>query len=289
MVRWARRLGVAATSRYVTFDSAQSRSLLAGQPYDFVEYVAPRDWRTLARATVAINRVASRERFEFVLSTGAGVALGGRVVAARRQLPFHYIESVSRFDGPSLSGRILARLPLRQHLYTQHRQWSGANWRYAGSVLDDYVAEAKPLSEGPLRLFVTLGTIRPYRFDALVDQVLALARPGDTVVWQLGETTRTNLPGTVHQYVTAAEFDRECLAADVVITHAGVGSMLRMTEMGLRPVVVPRRAIRGEHVDDHQLQAAGEFGSRMLAVSREVHELTREDILTARAVVAEVV
>jgi len=42
--------------------------------------------------------------------------------------------------------------------------------------------------------------------------------------------------------------------ADVVVTHAGVGSVLCAREAGHVPVVVPRLHRFGEHVDDHQLE-----------------------------------
>ena len=42
----------------------------------------------------------------------------------------------------------------------------------------------------------------------------------------------------------------------MVVTHAGVGSILTCLLNGKRPVVVPRLAGLGEHVDDHQLELA---------------------------------
>ncbi len=42
----------------------------------------------------------------------------------------------------------------------------------------------------------------------------------------------------------------------MVITHAGVGSILVTLMNGKRPIVVPRLARFGEHVDDHQLELA---------------------------------
>ena len=70
-------------------------------------------------------------------------------------------------------------------------------------------------------------------------------------------------------------------ATDVVVSHAGVGTFVRCLEAGKAPVLVPRRASRGEHVDDHQLQIAQVAGGRGLAVVREVDELRAEDLVTA--------
>ena len=43
-------------------------------------------------------------------------------------------------------------------------------------------------------------------------------------------------------------------AADRVITHAGVGSILCARREGHTPLVVPRRHDLGEHVDEHQAE-----------------------------------
>jgi UDP-N-acetylglucosamine transferase subunit ALG13 len=45
-------------------------------------------------------------------------------------------------------------------------------------------------------------------------------------------------------------------AARVVVTHAGVGSILAVNSVGKRPIVVPRLRRFGEAVDDHQLSFA---------------------------------
>jgi UDP-N-acetylglucosamine transferase subunit ALG13 len=49
----------------------------------------------------------------------------------------------------------------------------------------------------------------------------------------------------------------------VVVIHAGAGSIITTLALGKHPVVVPRRALYGEAVDDHQLpfaRRAGELG-----------------------------
>ena len=49
--------------------------------------------------------------------------------------------------------------------------------------------------------------------------------------------------------------------ARVVVTHAGVGSVMVALANGKRPVVVPRRKAFGEAVDDHQLQLGRRFAA----------------------------
>jgi UDP-N-acetylglucosamine transferase subunit ALG13 len=153
------------------------------------------------------------------------------------------------------------------------------------SVLSSFtcaqVVDGVRANDRDLRIFVTLGTIRPYRFDALVDAVLATGLAGDSTVWQLGETTRDDLPGSVYNYMSSDEFDTSCADADVVITHAGVGTILALLEMGICPVVVPRRRDRHEHVDDHQLQISAHVAEAGVAIVRESGELKAEDVVSA--------
>jgi UDP-N-acetylglucosamine transferase subunit ALG13 len=54
------------------------------------------------------------------------------------------------------------------------------------------------------------------------------------------------------------------MRAESVICHAGVGSIITALQVGHTPVVVPRLAVHGEHVDDHQLDIATRFAERGL-------------------------
>ncbi|MFC3591881.1 glycosyltransferase [Microbacterium barkeri] len=116
------------------------------------------------------------------------------------------------------------------------------------------------------KVFVTLGTIRPYRFDRAVDAVLSLLRPEDDVVWQLGETRRDDLPGHVATEMPGDEMKRRMREADVIVTHSGVGSILAALELGKAPVLAVRSEVHDEHVDDHQRFIADVMEQRGLAV-----------------------
>jgi len=52
--------------------------------------------------------------------------------------------------------------------------------------------------------------------------------------------------------------------ADSVVCHAGVGTIMTALKTGHTPVVIPREARYGEHVDDHQLDIATRFAERNL-------------------------
>ena len=277
-------LDAAETSHWVTFDSAQSASLLAGRSVTTVPYVGPRQLRRTLRTIPTFARLIHRGAFDAVISTGAAVAAPALVLAAAAGVPAYYVESVSRVEGPSLTGRLMMRVP-RVRTFTQHAAWRSRRWSYDVSVLDGFGSRPAagpveiPVQGGakrPLKVFVSLGTIKPYRFDALVEAVRsAVAEAGADVevTWQLGCTLRLDLPGRVCAEMPVEEFERTALDADLVITHAGVATCLRLVELGVKPLVVPRRQARGEHVDDHQTQIARELAAAGLCTHVEVPDL----------------
>ncbi len=282
LARLAPGLGASPDSVWVTFDSAQSRSVLAGSRIVYVPYVRPRDYRGVIRTTAIIRRILRREDFAGVVSTGSAIALAALPLAAAKGIPSLYIESVSRVNGPSMSGRLLAATRMVE-VRTQHPSWANGPWHTHPSVFASFQSTTREPPKSP-SLFVTLGTIQGYRFDALVDAVLASGLADERTVWQLGYTAgRTDLPGTVHEQMRPADFHAAASNADVVITHAGIGNLLSFLDSGIYPVLVTRRKARKEHVDDHQLQIA-ELASLLGVVEAvDAPDLTADVIRAAAA------
>jgi UDP-N-acetylglucosamine transferase subunit ALG13 len=281
--RLAKDMNASDDSPWITFDSKQSTSLLRGAPVTFVPYIRPRGYRASALALRRIYRTISEAKAEAVVSTGSAVAGPAFVAARLLGVPCHYIESVSRIEGPSLTGRAVAALHLAQ-LRTQNWGWANARWKPYPSVLspfEAFSADGTAARRDHPKVFVTVGTIRPYRFDALIDAVLATGLADDETVWQVGVTTRQDLPGRIATSVTVEEFTACALNADVVITHAGVGSVLTLLDAGVYPIVVPRRRARGEHVDDHQTQIAAMLAREGLADVYEADEIDASSLRSA--------
>jgi len=278
-----RLVGADDAVTWVTFDTPQARSLLADEEVVFVRSVAPRDYRNLALSLLPAGRLLDSTGAERVISTGAAVALAFLPLARLRGLSCHYIESAARTEGPSATGRLLQVLRAAR-LHTQERGWAEAPWHYGGSVFDGLqvasLAEPRPVR----RVFVTLGTA-PYDFSRLVRRLVATLPHGVEVVWQLGATVAGDLPGRVHTSLSHADLVGEMSVADVVVSHAGVGSALTALSVGRWPVLVSRRAGRGEHVDEHQLQIAAALGQRGLAVAVEADELRLEHLQRAAGAV----
>ena len=259
---------------WFTSDSPQSRSMLAGEEVVFSEPAGPRDvWGTLRNARLAQELLASGD-FTHAVSTGASIAVSTLPLAAAKRVSSHYVESAARVTGPSLSGRILAKVP-GVHTYSQYDSWAGGSWTFAGSVFDGYEPGPERVDGSIGRVVVTLGTQQGYSFRTLVE-ALVRALPADAeVFWQTGCTDVADLGIRSYIEVPAQELDVAVSKADLVVTHAGVGSALAALEHGHCPVVVPRRRVRGEHIDDHQVQISSELVRRGLGVGVEVDAIDR--------------
>lgn len=253
---------------WITFDTGLSRGLLEGEDVRFATYAAPRDVVNIARNQVLATRTVASKRWSAVVSTGSSLAVNVLPVAAALGIPAYFIETAARATGPSMTGRILAPVP-RVRTYTQYPAWAGGRWRYAGSIFDTFEpGRAREASEipGPIRrAVVTLGTTESYGFRRMLDAAAPLLAGAD-VMWQTGMTDVAGLGIDARGSVPHPEMLAAVARADVVVAHAGTGAALTALEAGLCPVLVPRLARHGEHVDDHQEQVAAELDGRGLAI-----------------------
>lgn len=268
---------------WVTHDDQQSRSLLAEESVEWVPYVPPRGYREMLSLLPVARRILREGNYRRVVSTGAGMSLSFFLQARRMGIDCYYIESAARTEGPSMTGRLLRHVP-GMHLYCQYEHWADDRWTYQGSLFDTFEVEEVP--PRPIRrVVVTLGTMRTYPFTRLTERINELlpdvVEPGADILWQVGATPAWGLTGRVHESVPHRELQAAITEADLVIAHAGIGSALAALERGKRPVLVPRRAELGEHVDDHQTLIAAELGWRNLSVSAEADRLTAADLRRA--------
>lgn len=266
-------------SLWLSFASKQTTSLMSGRRHKLIREIGNRDYIGVTRGVSEIRSAIEDERFDAAVSTGAAIALSGFLAARLKGIPTLYIESVSRVQGPSMTGTILSRTRLADRLATQHESYADDRWRYYGSVMDAFRSEEIPRRTGPV--FVTLGTLNKYKFTRLITHLQRLLGDDADVVWQLGSNDDPGLPGKVHRTVSSQDFDQLALEARCVISHAGVGSALRLLELGIFPILAVRRQAHGEHVDDHQQQIAELMDRNSLCLRREADEITREDLATA--------
>jgi UDP-N-acetylglucosamine transferase subunit ALG13 len=105
--------------------------------------------------------------------------------------------------------------------------------------------------------FVTVGNATQ-PFPRLLGAVEALAASGvlpGPVVVQSGNNPRfVSRVCVVRPFLQMEEFEHHVATARLVIGHAGAGTVVHALATGRTPVVMPRRAIYGELIDDHQVE-----------------------------------
>ena len=168
-------------------------------------------------------------------------------------MPLH--RERDRRTAPSLTGRIVARLP-GVSVYSQVTTW-GEPWLFRGTVFDGYEVSEHPRK--PIKkVAVAAGSSASFGFRRLLEASLQALPEGVEVTWQTGSTPTDGLPIKARPGIPSEELAAEFAAADVVITHAGVGLSLLALAAGRCPVLVPRHAREGRA----RGQPSGRSGSR---------------------------
>ena len=105
-------------------------------------------------------------------------------------------------------------------------------------------------------IFVTIGTQLP--FNRLIKSLDEWAGQNTkvNVFAQIGAGSYT--PTNMHwvRDMTPQGFQHRLEACDLVVAHAGMGSIISALDLGKRVIIMPRQAKFGEHRNDHQLATA---------------------------------
>lgn len=112
-------------------------------------------------------------------------------------------------------------------------------------------------------VFVSVGT-HEQPFDRLMREIERLVAVGalKDVTVQYGYSTVQPAGCRCEKFLPYAEICHLYSEASVVVCHGGPSTFLEAMSYGKVPVVVPRRALFGEHVNDHQLSFAQQFAER---------------------------
>lgn len=122
------------------------------------------------------------------------------------------------------------------------------------------VLTKKSILEGNL-IFVTLGT-QDKQFGRLIEAVNRI-ETDEEIIAQIGSTkcSKINLRSNIKifDYLSDDEFDRYMKEARIVITHAGVGTIIKGLKLHKKMIVAARLKKYKEHVNDHQIQILNTF------------------------------
>jgi UDP-N-acetylglucosamine transferase subunit ALG13 len=266
---------------WVTDSTAQSSSLLEGERVVALPNRAPRAYLGIIRDYLTLLRVFRETPIEHVYSTGAQMALSAMLAAKTHRVPFSYIESGTRVRELSATGRVIEKVPGVAR-YVQYPFATNERWQYALSVFEGFTVEPIEPPDRVPRVVVTVGGNAHYGFERLIRHLYAVIPSDWSVLWQVGPSKLPDLPIETVASLPAAELRAQIAAADLVISHAGTGSILTALSLGKRPVVIPRRAAHGEHVDGHQDDLANFVSSAGLATVLEADAITLDDLEQSR-------
>lgn len=104
--------------------------------------------------------------------------------------------------------------------------------------------------------FVSVGNAQQ-PFNRFLKNVAAIAlKLPQPVIVQHGHTPFECPVCKAKAFMGMEEFSSNIRDAELLIMHAGAGSIIHAIEAGKVPVVMPRRVSFGEHINDHQVQFA---------------------------------
>jgi UDP-N-acetylglucosamine--N-acetylmuramyl-(pentapeptide) pyrophosphoryl-undecaprenol N-acetylglucosamine transferase len=279
-----RMSGVETEALWVTFATPQSRSLLNGRRTKFIRAIRERDVVGVCLGAFSAHQIFRSERVSAVVSTGSAIALSYLPYATLRGIGAHYIESAARVGSPSLTGRILERVP-RVNLYRQYPHASKGSWRYAGSVFDGFQCSSAG-GRDVKRVVVTFGSGK-HTFRRLLERLATILPRDIDVLWQTGSTPVDGFSIDAQPMVPASTLNEAIRRADAVIGHAGCGAALGAFNAGKCPLLVPREPQYGELVDSHQVELALWLDKQGLAIHRTPETISLSDVFEAASRVVE--
>lgn len=260
----------------LTSRTPQGRGIPSDVRVELVREIPPRAAMRAAAAfapmLARIRRADREDGLDAVVSTGAAIAVplltSARVLGHRAV----FLESATRVTKPSLSGRAVSKVPGVECW----GQWPGladhgfALWR---NVFDPYTPPPPPPAP-PTQVLITTGTRYEFGLEGARRVALAVreAAPSLPITLQdsslaVSEARELEAVGVeVRDQVPEQVLDVCVEDGGAIVTHAGIGSILRCLGMNHRPFVIARSARRNEHVDDHQLQIAAQLAGRGLVL-----------------------
>ncbi|MFK8004541.1 MAG: glycosyltransferase [Polyangiales bacterium] len=129
-----------------------------------------------------------------------------------------------------------------------------------------------------MKVFVTVGAQMP--FDRLIDAMdkWAAGHPQHTVVAQIGAKSELQPAHMEWSALTPpTTFEAHCEDSDIIVGHAGIGTLFAALERGRPIVVLPRLATKRETRNEHQSATARRF-----AQYTNVRVAWHEDEIAAR-------
>lgn len=276
---------------FVTENSVLTRALSDREDIEYVPHFALGQMRI--GKGLAMMRAASsscltslgiiwRRRPDIVITTGSGsqffILLWARLFGAKIVL----LDSFARFHAPSKFARLAGPLA---HLKIAQSEESARKWR--GSRAFDLL-EVEP-TEPQLKerlLFATVGATLPFpRLENAITELKNTGRLPEHVILQVGRSQQEHpqIDGLqIVGDVPFGELQTLLQRADLVVCHAGTGSILTALAKCCGVIAIPRSVKMGDHYDNHQDEIASVFAGRGLIRTAHDTESLFEAVKEAR-------
>ena len=102
--------------------------------------------------------------------------------------------------------------------------------------------------------FVTVGTA-PQPFLRLIKVLTELPDEiKQKIIFQGVDKNNTTFPFSHKTFMSTDEYDKMMNDAELVVCHAGIGTVRDCYELGKKTIVIPRQSKYGEHFNNHQLE-----------------------------------
>lgn len=137
-----------------------------------------------------------------------------------------------------------------------------------------------------MKIFVAVGT--QLAFDRLIEAMdtWVADHPDAEVFAQTGPSTYVAKHMDTSPFIPPPVFETHSKEADLIVAHAGTGSIFTALELKKPIIIMPRRAKFGEHRNDHQLATAQRFedrhGINVAWNEQELHRLLNEPTKLSR-------
>lgn len=110
-----------------------------------------------------------------------------------------------------------------------------------------------------MKIFVVVGTQEP--FDRMVKAIDVWARNNSThsIFAQISRSEYKPVSLRFTDFISPELFDQQFNDADLIVSHAGMGTIISALRLSKPIIVMPRLASMHEHRNDHQLATAKSF------------------------------
>lgn len=120
-----------------------------------------------------------------------------------------------------------------------------------------------------MRIFVPLGT-HSQQFNRLLKKIDFLLREKKikaSVFAQIGHSNYKPKEYSFKKFLSPQKFEQEFKNSDLIISHAGAGSIINALKFQKPLIVVPRRKEYSEHTNNHQIDLAKALGEKKKAIA----------------------